>query len=94
MKTKKYNEADVIAALKRKQGISIALNKVIELAKDAIVGNGTWGKIDYLKTYCGYSVFRASSNNNHNIEEKQKANRIRREDKKEIKELKVYKNRL
>lgn len=62
---KKYDEADVVRSLSKNPNIKISkgyssvskgyCSGVIEVVKDApTVGNGSWGKIDYLCNYCGY----------------------------------------
>lgn len=57
MKKKNYDEVSVIRSITKKADISVDYaNKVIQVKKDSNeVGNGTWGKIDYLCHYCGYS---------------------------------------
>lgn len=55
-------------------------NKTIQAPKSAIIGNKTWGRIDYLTHYCGWTFIwnnnvsvRANSNsNNDNQETKRK----------------------
>ena len=62
-KKKSYDEVSVIRALSRKKSIKIDMaTKHVKVAKDAMdVGNGSWGKIDYLCHYCGYvQTFTAS----------------------------------
>lgn len=53
---KNYDEVSVIKSLSRKASIRInSVNKSIEVVKDATdVGNGSWGKIDYLCKVHGY----------------------------------------
>lgn len=56
---KKYDEMSVLKALDRNPNVRISHPvsgaKVIQVVKGAnTVGNGTWGKIDYLCNYCGY----------------------------------------
>ena len=42
------------------------VNKIIQVKEDSNeVGNGTWGKIDYLCHYCGYIYVRPKTNNNN-----------------------------
>lgn len=55
-KSKKYDEVSVIRSLSQKHEVSVdRIRKVVEVVKNAVnVGNGTWGKIDYLCHYCGY----------------------------------------
>lgn len=85
---RKYDEASVIRALNKKQSIKVdTVNKVVEIQKNATdVGNGSWGKIDYLCHYCGYiyvfvtSVFKknvrqTSETENTNIINKKVAKR-------------------
>lgn len=62
-KKKSYDEVSVIRALSKKKSIKVDVSaKHIKVAKDAMdIGNGTWGKIDYLCHYCGYvQTFMAS----------------------------------
>lgn len=56
MKRKNYDEASVIRSITKKADVSVDyVNKVVQVKKDSNeVGNGTWGKIDYLCHYCGY----------------------------------------
>ena len=55
----KYDEASVIRSLSKNPNINITRNfvgkGVIEVKRGATtVGNGSWGKIDFLCNYCGY----------------------------------------
>lgn len=62
-KKKTYDEISVVRALSKKKSIKIDIaTKHIKVAMDANdVGNGSWGKIDYLCHYCGYvQTFTAS----------------------------------
>lgn len=55
---KNYDEVSVIRQLSN-VGAVIGINpanKVIKLAKNGAIGNGTSGKIDFLSHYCGYRV--------------------------------------
>lgn len=55
---KKYDEISVARQLNNVDdiiGINIA-SKVIKIAKNSAIGNGTSGKIDFLSHYCGYRV--------------------------------------
>lgn len=56
-KKKSYDEVSVVRALSKKKSIKIDVaTKHVKVAKDAMdVGNGSWGKIDYLCNYCGYT---------------------------------------
>lgn len=60
MKKKNYDEASVIKSITKKADVSVDyVNKVVSVKKDSSeVGNGTWGKIDYLCHYCGYICVR------------------------------------
>lgn len=53
-----YDEASVIRSLSRKNSVHInSVNKTIEVVKDNNdVGNGSWGKIDYLTKIHNYVV--------------------------------------
>lgn len=55
---KKYDEVTVVRQLNN-VGAVIGINhasKVIKVAKNSAIGNGTSGKIDFLSHYCGYHV--------------------------------------
>lgn len=55
---KKYDEVSVVRQLNNVDAV-IGINsasKVIKLAKNSSIGNGTNGKIDFLSHYCGYHV--------------------------------------
>lgn len=50
----KYDEVSVVKALSKNPDIRIKGNH-IEIVKDSqYIGNGSWGKIDFLTHYCGY----------------------------------------
>lgn len=54
----KYDEVSVVRQLNN-VGAVIEINpasKVIKVAKNSAIGNGTSGKIDFLSHYCGYHV--------------------------------------
>lgn len=54
----KYDEVSVVRQLS-KVGSIVGINtvdKVIKIAKNGILGNGTNGKIDFLTHYCGYHL--------------------------------------
>lgn len=87
---KGYDEVSVIRVLNRNSAIKVN-GKVIEIAKNATtVGNGTLGKIDYLCNYCGYTRLFGSSANAA-VAKPTKKKKITREDKKEIKQVKLVK---
>lgn len=54
----KYNEVDAVKALNKKNGISInKVGKAITIDEtNNNLGNGSWGKIDYLIKVHGYIV--------------------------------------
>lgn len=55
---KNYDEVSVVRQLNNVDaviGINLA-SKVIKIAKNGSIGNGTSGKIDFLSHYCGYRV--------------------------------------
>lgn len=56
-KKKTYDEVSVVAKLSRKRSVRVdRAQKVIYVERDNYeVGNGSWGKIDYLVHYCGYT---------------------------------------
>ena len=56
MAKRKYDEVSVCRSLSKKHEVNVdTQRKVIEVVKNnTTVGNGSWGKIDYLCNYCGY----------------------------------------
>lgn len=92
MKKKNYDEASVIKSITKKADVSVDyVNKVVSVKKDSCeVGNGTWGKIDYLCHYCGYICVRPSNIiNNKKIINKEFGNddnkRISKKEKRQLK---------
>jgi hypothetical protein len=57
-KKRAYDEVSVVRSLSKKNSISInTVNMTINVLKDSPeVGNGSWGKIDYLRKVHGYVV--------------------------------------
>lgn len=51
---KKYDEASVIRSLIAKKCVINTITKVISVPR-GVLGNGSWGKVDYLCHYCGYT---------------------------------------
>ena len=58
---KNYDEASCLKSLRRKKSINIQSNRIMIEADNCEVGNGSWGKIDYLCNYCGYIWFFVTS---------------------------------
>lgn len=56
MAGKRYDENKVIRLLSRNSGVNVLPQEgIVEIIKGSTtVGNGTWGKIDFLVHYCGY----------------------------------------
>lgn len=50
---KKHDESKDVRLLSRKMRIDTH-NKTISAPKGCIIGNTSWGRIDYLTHYCGY----------------------------------------
>lgn len=59
---KNYDEAKVVKILNNNPSLRVnSHNKVIEvLVGGDTVGNGSWGKIDFLVNYCGYVVIKTT----------------------------------
>lgn len=58
-KRKNYDEVSIINSLLRnKKTVKIDRKaKVISIPSENIeLGNGSWGKLDFLKNYCGYVI--------------------------------------
>lgn len=51
---KKHDEVKDVRLLSRKMRIDTH-NKTIRASKSIIIGNTSWGRIDYLTHYCGYN---------------------------------------
>lgn len=66
MKKVHYDEANVIRAISKKKGVNVKVNdKIIEVLRNQTdVGNGTWGKIDYLVKIHNYIVLFVKGFNN------------------------------
>lgn len=57
-----HDEGRVIEQLSKYSAITIdAAKKVIEVLQNGIIGNGTWGKIDFLVNHCGFTLLRVSA---------------------------------
>lgn len=63
-------------------------NKTIQAPKSAIIGNKTWGRIDYLTHYCGWTFVwnndvivsvRYTDNDNDNVKRKRDAKKAAKE---------------
>lgn len=92
MKKKNYDEVSVIRSITKKADVSIDyVNKIIQVKEDSNeVGNGTWGKIDYLCHYCGYIYVRPKTINNRKIINREFGDdNDRKTSKKERKQLKL-----
>lgn len=92
MKKKNYDEVSVIRSITKKADVSVDyVNKIIQVKEDSNeVGNGTWGKIDYLCHYCGYIYVRLKTINNRKIINREFGDdNDRKTSKKERKQLKL-----
>lgn len=52
--TKKHDENKDIRLISKIASVN-HINKTIQASKDTIIGIRSWGRIDYLVNYCGYS---------------------------------------
>lgn len=61
---KLHNEDEVIRSLSSKNDIRIS-KKIIEILigpkRKGDLGNKSWGKIDFLTNYCGYSIVKVKT---------------------------------
>lgn len=64
---KKYDEFSVVKSISKKHSVKVhTVNRTIKVSKDCTdVGNGTWGKIDYLCKVHGYMLNRTSGDNSN-----------------------------
>ena len=60
--TRKHNVDEVIRSLGRKKEVRVnPYAKTVEvLSKQTELGNGSWGKIDFLTNHCGYRLLTVS----------------------------------
>ena len=54
MVKKNYDEASVLRSISNRVGINYASRIITVDINNPKIGNGTWGKIDYLCHYCGW----------------------------------------
>lgn len=59
-KNRNYEVDEVLKILNKNNDIKI-IKKDINILIDASVGNGTWGKLDFLTGYQGYQIKYVSS---------------------------------
>lgn len=52
----KYSIATAIAKLKRKKVFFVEKKIVVCAERDIVLGNGSWGAIDFLMNHCGYAL--------------------------------------
>lgn len=61
----KHSETSVLRALSKKHDVLIESFKIFVLNESANkkydLGNGSWGKIDFLMNCCGYNLFFTNS---------------------------------
>jgi len=61
MSKKQYDEVSVTRILSKNRGVNITKKVIVVDERQGSVGNGTWGKIDYLCKQHGYSYRNSSS---------------------------------
>ena len=90
---KKYDEVSATRALENK-GVTVdAIRKIVTIPrKSPVIGNGTLGKIDFLRNHLGYFTYYADDMgkiaSNGNVSKRPK---VTREEKKSVKELVIKK---
>lgn len=92
----KHDEVKVLRSLGRNKEVSVnTVNKTVTVNRDAqTVGNGTWGKIDYLVHYCGYTQLFTNDKNvkrSINAETKVVSNKKEKQETKQAAMLKLAK---
>jgi hypothetical protein len=61
---RKHREDEVLRQLSKKRDVKIHQGRQIEIISSrnqrytGDLGNGSWGKIDFLVNHCGYRMFR------------------------------------
>lgn len=65
-KKKSYDETSIVRSLSKKSSINVnTVNKTVEVVKNSTdVGNGSWGKIDYLRKVHDYVILFVNGINN------------------------------
>lgn len=53
---KKHDEVQVVNQLQRRKFSINPVTKKIGISRTMIIGNKTWGKLDFLVHYCGYYI--------------------------------------
>ena len=61
MAKKNYDEASVLRSISNRVGINYASRIITVDINNPKIGNGTWGKIDYLCKYCGWMWMKSCS---------------------------------
>lgn len=77
--SKLHDENKDLRLVSRKAKIDYA-NKTISAPKSALIGNKTWGRIDYLTKYCGWffiwnndvHIFNKSTSDNDDVKKKRR----------------------
>jgi len=90
---KNYDEATIIREMKRRSGINITSKNEICISVNSNIGIHTWGKIDYLLNYCGYTIHKSEiKDNSAPIDEKEEKVAKRFEKRSKINMAKMTKN--
>lgn len=83
--SKHYDEASVIASVRKKAVVNLSDKTICYNPNNHQIGNGTWGKIDYLCHYCGYTLLKdnavnvGNSNGDYKIHnDKNKENKVKK----------------
>jgi hypothetical protein len=65
MNKKNYDEMSVVRILSKNPNVQVdSTSRIVVVNRNSnTVGNGTWGKIDYLVNYCDYTQMWNSGNN-------------------------------
>lgn len=57
-----YTESSAANALRKVKGITVNSIDCTITVESNVVGNSTWGKIDFLTKYCHYELIKVDSN--------------------------------
>lgn len=74
MGTKNYDEVSVLRIIEQNSAIVVhPMARCIDIVKEANIGNGTWGKIDFLCNYCGWKKKLISADDRYKAKQSLKA---------------------
>lgn len=91
----RYDEATAVASVSKKAVVNLGTKTISYNPNNHQIGNGTWGKIDFLTKYCGWHLVKDSGatviNKTSSSSKKRKQVKQDDENKPKIKKMKMKK---